>query len=164
VQAHASWALAWPDFEDPHFACRRDTSTCKIITELKHSGIISERRSSRFVSCRTRHHSVTHATLAAPSSAKQSAYITRSHWTVLMITLMTRETDVHSHTSSLTLLKDKIDIFLSELNKKHQHGNQTAIACPFLRRLWDVCSPEAASSGRAMESGSRGAGVGSILH
>lgn len=56
-----------------------------------------------------------------------------------------------------------IHIFRPELNKKDQYDNHATIACPFLRRLWDVCSPEDASGGRAMESGSGGAGVGRVV-
>jgi len=55
-------------------------------------------------------------------------------------------------------------IFRLELNtKKDQYDYHTTTACPFLRRLWDVCSPEEASGGRAMESGSRGAGVERVV-
>jgi hypothetical protein len=44
-----------------------------------------------------------------------------------------------------------------------QYDDHTTTACPFLRRLWDVCGPEDASSGRITESGSRGARVGCIV-
>jgi hypothetical protein len=50
-----------------------------------------------------------------------------------------------------------------EPNQKDQYDNYTTTPCPFLRRLWDVCSPEDASSGRAMESRSRGARVGCVV-
>ena len=51
-----------------------------------------------------------------------------------------------------------------ELSKKDQYDNHTTAACAFLRRLWDLCSPEDASGGRAMESGSGGAGVRCVVN